>query len=154
MVFKRNKKSTREVQAGCTVMDAVYPGWAQYVDAQTVDLSDSHLCVLGQIARYDPRARQDQKASGVMSFEFGTLSSVLALGYLQGGRSVKLQMALKELDTHWFGSAECGFIGKRDHEDSWIREIKARQKALSKKNPLDDLLAKARPTSELYKLAA
>lgn len=42
-----------EVARGAAFLDAVEPGWRSMIDLETLDLSDTNFCVLGQLWRDD-----------------------------------------------------------------------------------------------------
>lgn len=40
---------TTPAEKGATLLDSKYPGWAQKINLDTLDLSGARLCVLGQL---------------------------------------------------------------------------------------------------------
>lgn len=57
MTIKREIESAIElVQRGSTWLDEHHPGWHELIDLDELSLSDSHSCVLGQLAEVAAKA--------------------------------------------------------------------------------------------------
>ena len=91
---------------GAAYLDSRLPGWEQYVDWQTLNLSSPESCVLAQLALKDPRLRQRR-----VMYEWPFHRAMAVLGHVP------------DLGCHGFSTeAGCNAVMKR----AWRNEINRR----------------------------
>ena len=81
-------EARRRVAAGAAFLDEALPGWRQYVDGATLDISDENRCVLAQLGHAHPLVMPyvDQ------DLRYGAYWQVLVRLKLEGSRERALEL--------------------------------------------------------------